>query len=378
MLLWNVSSWFGIGEAPISFSEFIRWVDTGQVDRVELAGNQISGTSLSGEPFRTYAPPRYDGLANKLLERHVVVQARAATTGRWTLLYTAAPILLVIGFLVFFMRQVQSGSNPALSLGKSRAKLSSSAQRKVTFQDVAGVDEPQEELQEIIEFLREPQKFRKLGGRIPKGVLLTGPPGTGKTLLARAVAGEANVPFFSISGSDFVEMFVGVGASRVRDLFQQGQRHAPCIVFIDELDAVGRHRGAGLGGGHDRTPRGEDCRHQFHTGERRGLDARGGDNRWERVVRPQRAPPRRLYPHVFSAWFHKSHPTRDCGGARLSHTAGCPAQGYAHRGRFARRRGPASRGAIYTRDGPRPAPGPQHGTATDRAVANPSLVAQIR
>jgi cell division protease FtsH len=157
----------------------------------------------------------------------------------------------MIGFWIFFMRQVQSGGNKALSFGKSKAKLSSSAQKKVTFRDVAGVDEAKEELQEIIEFLKEPQKFQKLGGRIPKGVLLMGPPGTGKTLLARAVAGEANVPFFSISGSDFVEMFVGVGASRVRDLFEQGKKNAPCIIFIDEIDAVGRHRGAGLGGGHD-------------------------------------------------------------------------------------------------------------------------------
>ena len=167
------------------------------------------------------------------------------------MLYYWAPILLMIGFWIFIMRQMQSGGNKALSFGKSRAKLSSSSQKKVTFKDVSGVDEAKEELQEIIEFLKEPQKFQKLGGRIPKGVLLMGSPGTGKTLLARAVAGEANVPFFSISGSDFVEMFVGVGASRVRDLFEQGKKNAPCIVFIDEIDAVGRHRGAGLGGGHD-------------------------------------------------------------------------------------------------------------------------------
>ena len=178
--------------------------------------------------------------------------AKEPTQSPWAqLLYSWAPILLLIGFWIFFMRQMQSGGNKALSFGKSKAKLSSSSQKKVTFKDVAGVDEAKEELQEIIEFLKEPQKFQKLGGRIPKGVLLMGPPGTGKTLLARAVAGEANVPFFSISGSDFVEMFVGVGASRVRDLFEQGKKNAPCIVFIDEIDAVGRHRGAGLGGGHD-------------------------------------------------------------------------------------------------------------------------------
>ncbi len=168
-----------------------------------------------------------------------------------SIIYAWAPLIIMIGFWIFIMRQMQSGGNKALSFGKSRAKLSSSSQKKVTFKDVAGVDEAKEELQEIIEFLKEPQKFQKLGGRIPKGVLLMGSPGTGKTLLARAVAGEANVPFFSISGSDFVEMFVGVGASRVRDLFEQGKKNAPCIIFIDEIDAVGRHRGAGLGGGHD-------------------------------------------------------------------------------------------------------------------------------
>ena len=252
VVIWSLSSQFQTGDTPISFSEFIRWVDTGQVDRVELTGNAIVGTSTSGEQFRTYAPPQYEGLANQLIERDVVVKAREAAASPWvTFLYAWAPILLIIGFLVFFMRQTQSGGNMALSFGKSRAKLSTSAQKKVTFRDVAGVDEPKEELQEIIEFLREPQKFQKLGGRIPQGVLLMGPPGTGKTLLARAVAGEASVPFFSISGSDFVEMFVGVGASRVRDLFEQGKKNAPCIVFIDEIDAVGRHRGAGLGGGHD-------------------------------------------------------------------------------------------------------------------------------
>ena len=252
-LIGTLSSQLGGGESPVNFSEFMRWVDTGQIDRVELTGNEIVGTSTSGEQFRTYAPPQYEGLANKLIDRgDVVVQAREAAASPWaTLLGAWVPMLLIIALMVFFMRQMQSGGNKALSFGKSRAKLSSSTEKKVTFKDVAGVDEPKEELQEIIEFLREPQKFQKLGGRIPKGVLLMGAPGTGKTLLARAVAGEASVPFFSISGSDFVEMFVGVGASRVRDLFEQGKKNAPCIVFIDEIDAVGRHRGAGLGGGHD-------------------------------------------------------------------------------------------------------------------------------
>jgi cell division protease FtsH len=252
VLVWNFSTKFQTSHKSESFSEFMARVDSGQVARVMITGNEITYVSKTNENFRTYAPPQYEGLANKLIERNVVVSAREPTTSPWAaLLYSWAPILLMIGFWIFFMRQMQSGGNKALSFGKSKAKLSSSAQKKVTFKDVAGVDEAKDELQEIIEFLREPQKFQKLGGRIPKGVLLMGPPGTGKTLLARAVAGEANVPFFSISGSDFVEMFVGVGASRVRDLFEQGKKNAPCIVFIDEIDAVGRHRGAGLGGGHD-------------------------------------------------------------------------------------------------------------------------------
>jgi cell division protease FtsH len=252
VLVWNFSTKFQTSHKPLSFTEFMASVDAGQVDRVTITGNEITGVNKANENFRTYAPPQYEGLANRLLERNVIVSAREPAASPWAaLLYSWAPILLMIGFWIFFMRQMQSGGNKALSFGKSKAKLSSSAQKKVTFKDVAGVDEAKEELQEIIDFLREPQKFQKLGGRIPKGVLLMGPPGTGKTLLARAVAGEANVPFFSISGSDFVEMFVGVGASRVRDLFEQGKKNAPCIVFIDEIDAVGRHRGAGLGGGHD-------------------------------------------------------------------------------------------------------------------------------
>ena len=252
VIVWNFSTQLQTSLEPLSFSEFMGAVDAGQIEQVTIAGNEITGTNTANESFRTYAPPQYEGLANRLIERNVVVTAREAATSPWaTLLYSWAPILLMIGFWIFFMRQMQSGGNKALSFGKSKAKLSSSTQKKVTFKDVAGVDEAKEELQEIIDFLREPQKFQKLGGRIPKGVLLMGAPGTGKTLMARAVAGEANVPFFSISGSDFVEMFVGVGASRVRDLFEQGKKNAPCIVFIDEIDAVGRHRGAGLGGGHD-------------------------------------------------------------------------------------------------------------------------------
>jgi cell division protease FtsH len=252
VLVWNFSTKFQTSAKPLTFTEFMASVDAGQIDRVTITGNEITGVDKANENFRTYAPPQYEGLANRLLERNVILSAREPAASPWAaLLYSWAPILLMIGFWIFFMRQMQSGGNKALSFGKSKAKLSSSSTKKVTFKDVAGVDEAKEELQEIIDFLREPQKFQKLGGRIPKGVLLMGPPGTGKTLLARAVAGEANVPFFSISGSDFVEMFVGVGASRVRDLFEQGKKNAPCIVFIDEIDAVGRHRGAGLGGGHD-------------------------------------------------------------------------------------------------------------------------------
>jgi cell division protease FtsH len=253
VLIWNFSTKLQQHERTATFSEFMAAADAGTVESVTITGQEIVGVSKgTHETFHTYAPAQYDGLANKLIDKGVIVKAKEPTASPWaSLLYSWAPVLLMIGFWIFFMRQMQSGGNKALSFGKSKAKLSSSSQKKVTFKDVAGVDEAKEELQEIIEFLKEPQKFQKLGGRIPKGVLLMGPPGTGKTLLARAVAGEANVPFFSISGSDFVEMFVGVGASRVRDLFEQGKKNAPCIVFIDEIDAVGRHRGAGLGGGHD-------------------------------------------------------------------------------------------------------------------------------
>jgi cell division protease FtsH len=255
VLIWNFSSqWASGSETKITFTDFLGRVQQKNVAKVTITGNDIVGEMKDGTgKFRTYAPEgHYTGLANELRAAEVIIEADREAVSPWaTLLYSWAPILLMIGFWIFIMRQMQSGGNKALSFGKSRAKLSSSSQKKVTFKDVSGVDEAKEELQEIIEFLKEPQKFQKLGGRIPKGVLLMGAPGTGKTLLARAVAGEANVPFFSISGSDFVEMFVGVGASRVRDLFEQGKKNAPCIVFIDEIDAVGRHRGAGLGGGHD-------------------------------------------------------------------------------------------------------------------------------
>ena len=211
-------------------------------------GANPANTKFQLTVFKESAPD----LAKQLRDKQVPMNVKEVRSGDWVLiLLNAAPLILLVGFWFFLMRQMQAGGNKALSFGKSRARLLSAQQKKATFKDVAGTDEAKEELQEIIEFLKDPQKFQKLGGRIPKGVLLVGPPGTGKTLLARAIAGEANVPFFSISGSDFVEMFVGVGASRVRDLFEQGKKNAPCIIFIDEIDAVGRHRGAGLGGGHD-------------------------------------------------------------------------------------------------------------------------------
>ena len=255
-LFWSVSSRIQNNETQLSFSDFMAQLDRGHVAKVTItgttAGSQIVGEFKNSQTFKTFAPPQVDDLVNVMLEKDIEVTARDANGSSWLgHLIAWTPIVIMIAFLIFFMRQMQGSGNRALSFGKSKAKLSSSQQKKVTFKDVAGVDEAKEELQEIIEFLREPQKFQKLGGRIPKGVLLMGPPGTGKTLLARAISGEANVPFFSISGSDFVEMFVGVGASRVRDLFEQGKKNAPCIIFIDEIDAVGRHRGAGLGGGHD-------------------------------------------------------------------------------------------------------------------------------
>jgi cell division protease FtsH len=241
------------GAQVFPFSRFLHEVEQGNVKDVTIADSDITGhLNGTGESFKTVMPMDYPELINMLRDKQVQITGEKPSQSPWlAALVSWAPFLFLIGFWIFFMRQMQSGGNKALSFGKSRARLLTAHQKKVTFKDVAGVDEAKEELQEIIDFLKEPQKFQKLGGRIPKGVLLVGPPGTGKTLLARAIAGEANVPFFSISGSDFVEMFVGVGASRVRDLFEQGKKNAPCIIFIDEIDAVGRHRGAGLGGGHD-------------------------------------------------------------------------------------------------------------------------------
>ena len=237
----------------VSFSQLLDDVDTGKISEVTISGSQITGQYTDGRPFQTYAP-NDPTLVNRLHEKGVKITAKPSDEDVPSLmgvLVSWFPMLLLIAVWIFFMRQMQSGGGRAMGFGKSKAKLLTERQGRVTFEDVAGVDEAKEDLQEIVEFLQDPQKFQKLGGRIPRGALLVGPPGTGKTLLARAIAGEANVPFFTISGSDFVEMFVGVGASRVRDMFEQAKKNAPCIIFIDEIDAVGRHRGAGLGGGND-------------------------------------------------------------------------------------------------------------------------------
>ncbi len=238
---------------PVAYSEFLGEVNNGRVRDVVIQGRTVSGHTVDGRTFQTYTPED-PNLVQRLTDKNVSVVAKPEESDMHPLMQVLLswfPMLLLIGVWVFFMRQMQSGGGRAMGFGKSRARMLTEKQGRVTFEDVAGIDEAKSELQEIVEFLRDPQKFQKLGGKIPKGVLLVGPPGTGKTLLARAIAGEANVPFFTISGSDFVEMFVGVGASRVRDMFEQGKKNAPCIIFIDEIDAVGRHRGAGLGGGND-------------------------------------------------------------------------------------------------------------------------------
>jgi cell division protease FtsH len=239
-------------QIDIIYSDFLSYVDKAQVTEVTIQGDNISGRLSTGKAFKTYAP-KDSGVIALLKEKGVRISAKPAEDSPWymTVLVSWLPMLLLIGVWIFFMRQMQGGGGKAMAFGKSRARLVTDKSKKVTFADVAGIEEAKAELQEVIDFLRDPKKYTRLGGRIPKGLLLVGQPGTGKTLLARAIAGEADVPFLSISGSDFVEMFVGVGASRVRDLFNQGKKNAPCIIFIDEIDAVGRHRGAGLGGGHD-------------------------------------------------------------------------------------------------------------------------------
>jgi len=255
VLLWQVikQGRDGQKDQEVNVTQFMSDVEQGKIHELTVNGMEVRGKRIDGSLFHTAAPMNYftPEMIKTLRDKGINITFRDINGGNWAWLIQIVPFVLIGAVWLFMIRQMQTGGNKALSFGKSRARLLSMQQKKVTFKDVAGVEEAKEELKEIIEFLREAQKFQKLGGRIPKGVLLVGPPGTGKTLLARAVAGEANVPFFSISGSDFVEMFVGVGASRVRDLFEQGKKNAPCIIFIDEIDAVGRHRGAGLGGGHD-------------------------------------------------------------------------------------------------------------------------------
>ena len=252
IMLFNMMTQQGRELKPVPYTTFLAALDEGEVVDVTIKGSNLEGTYTDGSAFKTYAPDDPD-LISMLREQGVAIEAEPDESNSFwmSVLVSWGPILLLIAVWIFFMRQMQSGGGKAMSFGKSRAKLLSESQAKITFNDVAGIDEAKDELEEVVSFLKDPKKFSRLGGRIPKGVLLVGPPGTGKTLLGRAIAGEAGVPFFSISGSDFVEMFVGVGASRVRDLFVQGKKNAPCIIFIDEIDAVGRHRGAGMGGGHD-------------------------------------------------------------------------------------------------------------------------------
>jgi cell division protease FtsH len=252
IFFWNIFQESGGKKKEIAFSEFLDSIILGNVEEVTISGNKIEGKFKDERQFKTVAPSQYTDLIKILRDKNVSIVVKDTTPNPIvSLIGSLSPFILIFILWLLFIKQLQVGGNKAFTFGKSRAKLVTDSSKRVTFEDVAGVDEAKEELKEIIEFLKDPQKFQRLGGRIPKGVILIGPPGTGKTLLAKAVAGEANVPFFSISGSDFVELFVGVGASRVRDLFDQAKKHAPCLVFIDELDAVGRERGAGLGGGHD-------------------------------------------------------------------------------------------------------------------------------
>ena len=251
LLVWQLYNQPKAGTKDIIYSEMIAFLDKGEISEVTIQGDSITGKLSNGNTFKTFAP-KDDKLVAQFREKGVKITAKPNEESPWlTILISWAPMILLIGIWIFFMRQMQAGGGKAMAFGKSKARLITDKSKRVTFADVAGIDEAKAELEEVIDFLRDPKKYTKLGGRIPKGLLLIGPPGTGKTLLARAIAGEAEVPFLTISGSDFVEMFVGVGASRVRDLFSQAKKNAPCIIFIDEIDAVGRHRGAGLGGGHD-------------------------------------------------------------------------------------------------------------------------------
>jgi cell division protease FtsH len=306
------------GDQP-TFSQLYQYVQDGKVDSITInaATGDVQGVYKNKEDFRSTIPPNYNDFTTLLIDKNVTMKIKESDNGGWlSILMQAFPIVLLAGFWIFMMRQMQGSGNKALSFGKSRARLHSSQQKKVTFKDVAGVEEAKEELQEIIEFLREPQKFQKLGGRIPKGVLLIGSPGTGKTLLARAIAGEANVPFFSISGSDFVEMFVGVGASRVRDLFEQGKKNAPCIIFIDEIDAVGRHRGAGLGGADAESTIGGNGRLRVQ----RRCDS-GGGYQPARRSRSRFAAPRKIRPPRGGGPSGRERPGGHFAGAHQENTA---------------------------------------------------------
>ncbi len=251
LLVWQLFNQQKPGTKDINYTQMLTHLKNGEITEVTMQGESVTGKLANGSMFKTYAP-KDDELVGMFRDKNVKITAKPMDENPWYMIFISwFPMLLLIGVWIFFMRQMQSGGGKAMSFGKSRARLITDKSKKVTFADVAGIDEAKAELEEVIDFLKDPKKYTKLGGRIPKGLLLVGPPGTGKTLLARAIAGEADVPFLSISGSDFVEMFVGVGASRVRDLFSQAKKNAPCIIFIDEIDAVGRHRGAGLGGGHD-------------------------------------------------------------------------------------------------------------------------------
>ncbi len=305
IMLYNLFNQQQTSETSIGYTDFLSMVDDGRVADVVIQGQELYVTDTNRNRFKVYAPMDTD-LIKTLRQKRVAIQAKPPAENPWymSVLVSWFPMLVLIGVWIFFMRQMQSGGGKALSFGKSRARLMSDGQTKVTFDDVAGIDEAKEELFEIVEFLKDPKKFTRLGGRIPKGVLLMGPPGTGKTLLARAIAGEAGVPFFSISGSDFVEMFVGVGASRVRDLFVQGKKNAPCIIFIDEIDAVGRHRGAGLGGGHDER---EQTLNQLLV-EMDGFESNEGVILISATNRPDVLDPALLRPGRFDRQVVVSHP----------------------------------------------------------------------
>ena len=326
---WSYFNTAGQPIQEISYSDFVEEVRQNHIREVRIQGEEITGEYVGGEgidsQFKTYAPEDPD-LIRFLRDSQVVIEVEPPEKNSYLVqfLLSWAPVMLLIGLWVFFMRQMQSGGSKALSFGKSRARLLSEQKKKATFSDVAGADEAKAELEEIIDFLKDPQRFQKLGGKIPKGVLLVGPPGTGKTLLARAVAGEANVPFFSISGSDFVEMFVGVGASRVRDLFEQGKKHAPCIVFIDEIDAVGRHRGAGLGGGHDER---EQTLNQLLV-EMDGFESNDGVILIAATNRPDVLDPALLRPGRFDRQVVVSRPdVRGRAGILTVHTKDIPLAG---------------------------------------------------